>query len=225
MDNYVDGYYQGFYPEDRWSREYKKPNMECWIADVIKNDICFQIFCNPTDKRGYRIIISIADEETKNMSTFNRKYSYNETIMLTHLLGVMKYVFSEFGLEGQVQIAGNNSQFLHRNTMYFGDIKEPSMLHGHIIGRGDPTYEYIGDVPLDGPQPGELFNMRGDVDETDIGNKNKVRWASSKQMLTISSLLGDKLCEVLGAEVFMDDCGIMMVTCNDIDYMIRSSTK
>lgn len=41
-------------------------------------------------------------------------------------------------------------------------MKEPSLIHGHVIGRGNPELCYVGAVPLGGPIPGALFNMRGE---------------------------------------------------------------
>lgn len=59
-------------------------------------------------------------------------------------------------------------------TMIIGTINEPGMLHAHIMGRGDPAHAYIGNLILGGPNPGEMFNLRGDGKEP--GNDNKLGW-------------------------------------------------
>jgi hypothetical protein len=47
-----------------------------------------------------------------------------------------------------------------------GNEHEPLLCHGHIIGRGDPLHEYIVGVPLGGPLPGHIFNVRGKHGQT-----------------------------------------------------------
>jgi hypothetical protein len=58
--------------------------------------------------------------------------------------------------------------------------KEPSMLHFHILGRGDPKTEFIHDpnydigISLDSPEIGEEFNLKGEGDEK--LNMKKLSW-------------------------------------------------
>jgi hypothetical protein len=64
--------------------------------------------------------------------------------------------------------------------------KEPSMLHLHILGRGDPKTEYIPGIPLDAPAIGEEFNLKGQGKIND--NTKKLPW-SIDQLNIISSKL------------------------------------
>ena len=49
------------------------------------------------------------------------------------------------------------------------------MLHRHIFGRGNPKEEYIQGVKLDGPEPGEIFDMRAKTLNVP-GNDSKIKW-------------------------------------------------
>ncbi|MBA3284535.1 MAG: hypothetical protein H0U27_05685 [Nitrosopumilus sp.] len=59
--------------------------------------------------------------------------------------------------------AGNNSHKFDPETRitYIGKAEEPSFLHIHVVGRGDPEAEYIAGIKLDGPIPGLNFDMMG----------------------------------------------------------------
>ena len=81
-------------------------------------------------------------------------------------------------------MAGNNSHYHISGVTYVGTPKEPSMLHAHIICRGDPNYKYIGDVPqnvsppLRSVIPGELFDMRN----------GKIKWLGDESKQVASKL-------------------------------------
>jgi hypothetical protein len=109
---------------------------------------------------------------------------------LNTILSLVQHCFEEFGLIAQVEIAGNNSKSMENGIVSIGSLLEPSLLHGHLIMRGDPDFCYIGDEPLMGPVPGVLFNMRGDgiVD----GNRQKENW-TDQQMKKVSSALAEKI--------------------------------
>ena len=79
------------------------------------------------------------------------------------------------GMVAQVEVAGNNAHSFVDGIFAIGTTGEPGMLHGHVIGRGDPAACYAESKSvLGGPPPGRLFNMRGDG--TDDGNKSKLKW-------------------------------------------------
>ena len=85
-------------------------------------------------------------------------------------------------------------------TMIIGSKTEPGALHVHFIGRGDPNHDYVRGVPLNGPNPGKVFQprawnvefsekefgkelagflkqVRSELDVRDPGNMTKISWA------------------------------------------------
>lgn len=88
-------------------------------------------------------------------------------------LAVVAQAYSHFGMIAQVELAGNNSHAFNpeTSTTTIGEV-EPCFLHGHVIGRGNPNEVFIRGstdsdaggnrdlLPLGGPRPGELFDMR-----------------------------------------------------------------
>lgn len=133
-------------------------------------------------------------------STFNRDYTVEEKFALNTALCILSTAYENFGLIAQTEIAGNNSQSLTElGEIVLGNKREPSLLHGHIIGRGNPDHAYIGNVPLRGPAAGAMFNMRGDG--VDKGNEAKTKWENGQRECVaeaiaheVSHILETSLC-------------------------------
>ena len=141
---------------------------------------------NTTDSRGYRSIIGLVAPDMR--STFNRSYTFEEKTALHLSLGVMSQVYENLGVIAQVEVAGNNSQSFENGQVFLGNDKEPSLLHGHLIGRGNPTHDYIKGVALRGPIPGELFNMREPKSKYETCELEVVRSALARE---IKNLFGN----------------------------------
>jgi len=109
---------------------------------------------------GYAIVVAMTDRQD-NSRILNRvptKREY-EVIMLaaTQVAGV----YLSLGLFPSLELLGNNSHGIGPDGgLELGNIKEPSSLHVHIIGRGDPKRSYIGNVPLRGAPPGDVMIPR-----------------------------------------------------------------
>lgn len=147
------------YDTHHWSMNVDKQ----FVIRYEREDIYrFVIMCNPTDCRGYRLIIKYIgnDDDTNIQNTFNRKYTHKERTTLLTITSRMCTVLEMFDLITQIEVAGNNSHYFKDGITYVGTEQEPSMLHSHIICRGNPNHNYIGNVKLQGPEPGQLFNMK-----------------------------------------------------------------
>jgi len=135
---------------------------------------------NPTDKRGYRCIVRLIKNDDMK-STFNRDYTTQEKIGFGLTIQLVADVYARLLPISQVAIAGNVSQKLDGETgvTLIGGPGEPSLLHAHIFGRGNPEGQYIGNVKLDGPVPGLNFDMMGKT-ANEPGNNAKVKWAEGE---------------------------------------------
>lgn len=199
-------YYNGIYLSNHWAMNPTTPDSLNFIAKATYKDSEYAIYLNPTDSRGYRSIVALTD--LKNPSTtFNRDYSLDEKIGLNLLISLVAHVYSRFELEAQTSVAGNNAHSLDPETGIFqvGSAKEPSMLHGHIYGRGNPYGEYIEDVKLGGPVPGEIFDMRGATPYVP-GNEAKTQWQAGEMQKVIARLKAEieevkALFEALGITI------------------------
>ncbi|EFC39373.1 predicted protein [Naegleria gruberi] len=122
----------------------------------------YYIYLNPTDKRGYRCIVRLVNSSDM-ASTFNREYTRSERVGLGILLQFMSDCYSKVMPISQISIAGNNSHQFNESLgeTILGREEEPSFLHGHVYGRGNPEECYLANVKLDGPVPGVLFDMMG----------------------------------------------------------------
>lgn len=178
------------YKKDHWALQYPKSTDTNFIAILKINDVLMHVKLNQTDARGYRTIVTIVSDDMA--STLNRPYTRNEKRALQTALGLVAEAFEDAGCPiVQQQIAGNNSQSLTKDgKVQIGNEKEPNMLHGHVIVRGNPKKAYIGNVVLNGPEPNVLFNMRGDG--TEEGNKSKLKW-NSEDMGTVATTILEKI--------------------------------
>jgi hypothetical protein len=112
-------------------------------------------------------------------------------------LSLLASLYEMHQMAAQIGVAGNNSQSLtEEGILILGNDKEPSLLHGHVLGRGNPKANYIGQTPLRGPVAGRQFNMRGDG--TDEGNSFKVKW-KSEEMKEVADQLSQDLVMLLNS--------------------------
>ncbi len=152
------------YPPSHWSLQRctaKSPNYVADFAYKVGSNIShYNVKMNPTDSRGYRAIVSLTADDIA--STFNRVYRDREIDGLMLTLSATSRSMSFLGGIVQVEVAGNNSHVFDPATgvTTLGTPSEPSMLHGHLILRGNPESCLVDGVPLRGPTPGNLFNMR-----------------------------------------------------------------
>lgn len=176
-------YYSKQYPEDSYFMKQKTWDFPYLIARAhytTRNEDesgqeSYDIFLNPTDSRGYRSIVSLTAPVIA--STFNREYTTKERKGLGILSLMICEVYSKIVPIAQMEIAGNNSQWLDESTgiTHIGTPNEPCTLHAHIFGRGNPSTEYIDGCKLKGPNPWHIFDMRGTTSEIS-GNDRKVPW-------------------------------------------------
>lgn len=178
------------YKRDHWALQFPKPTDENFIVILKLDNVLINIKLNSSDARGYRTIVTIVAEDMA--STLNRAYTNKEKRALQTVLGLVSEAYENAGCPiVQQQVAGNNSQSLTKDgKIQIGNAREPNMLHGHIIIRGNPKNAYIGNVILNGPEPNILFNMRGDG--TEEGNKSKIKW-NPGEMNTIATTILEQI--------------------------------
>lgn len=183
------------YPKDHWSIDYTKAGTS--IATVtIRGKYHYSIILNPTDCRGYRSIIRfLNDNESDIQAAFNRPYSIAEQRGLNDLTTIMAQIYIKLGLIPQFSQLGNNSHSYKESsgTIQVGNEDEPSMLHLHMWGRGDPEQEYIEGVPLRGPQPGLMFDLIAKSQTIQI-NQYAIKWDFNelqKSLDVFKNLLAD----------------------------------
>lgn len=175
------------YPADHWALDNTKEGT-CIAFITFKNEYKYAVKLNPTDRRGYRALITyVGQAGSEIQKSFNRPYSALEQKGLSEATAFMIQIFKQIvTLDDVLPIiqtaqAGNNSQSLDSNGVtQIGNQSEPSMLHMHIWGRGNPKQEYIAGVPLEGPEPGKMFDMMAKTPDVP-GNNAKVKW-DAKQL-------------------------------------------
>ena len=188
-------YYTGSYAQNHWALQPARLEDPNTIALARYGGSQYGVYLNPTDKRGYRCIVCLMDEN--NMAgTLNRDYTSEERIGLALTVQLVVDVFSRILPVVQTAVAGNNTHSFdaETGTTKLGHKGEPNMLHAHIFARGNPAGEYVPGVALNGPAPGEIFDMRGKTLDVP-GNEGKVRWGAG-EMEKVTACLKD------GIEVF-----------------------
>ena len=181
-------YFSVSYPENHWALNLPKESSKFFIARCIYNESEYLSYLNPTDARGYRSILCLYNKDIK--TTFNRKYTHKERKNLLSLAAVIASAYEKIGLVPQIELLGNNSQSMDEfHSLTLGNIDEPSFLHCHIIGRGDPSFCYIADQKLDGPNFGKIF-----IEE---GSKKQI-WGEQAQK--VAETLRGKIEEVIAEE-------------------------
>ncbi len=181
-------YYSKNYPSDHWAMQGHTLQDENMIAIARYGFKNYAIYLNPTDRRGYRCVVSLLNNGNPE-ETFNRPYSFDEEMGLGIVLQLMRITYQKIFPIAQTSIAGNNSHSFDAKTglTLLGSPNEPSMLHGHCYGRGNREKEYLEGVPLGGPLPKEIFDMRGKSPEI-IGNETKETWKDG-QILGVSNFI------------------------------------
>ena len=139
-------------PDDHWSIKLD-PKYGIGTVNVLGNHNLW-VKINPTDHRGYRIIVQYIGKDIKDIkSTLNRKWTIEETEALFKVGAVMNQFYYNLDLTPQIYFAGNNSMELVNSKIIIGR-KEPAMLHIHILGRGNPNEYHIqnSSLKLDCPE-------------------------------------------------------------------------
>lgn len=181
-------YYKDLYSSNHWALQPYKLTDQKVVALAYYKNCEYTIYMNPTDKRGYRSIIRLINNNDMS-STINREYTSYEKRGLFLLIQLMMDVYNNVVPITQIAIAGNNSHLFDQEsgTIYIGKSAEPSFLHAHIWGRGNPECTYIEDVKLDGPIPGLNFDMMAKM-PNEIGNNKKISWKDEELKKVVNCL-------------------------------------
>ncbi|CAM4761697.1 unnamed protein product [Rotaria magnacalcarata] len=164
------------YPSDHWALQpyaLTNPNV---IALAYFEQSDYAVYIHPEDKRGYRSIIRLI-KNTQMTSTINREYTSSERIGLALVMSLVTEAYTRILPIAQNAVFGNNAHSFDPKTsiIQLGTSEEPIFLHGHVFGRGNPEEHYIENVPLDGPIPGVIFDLRAQSPH-EPGNDQKVSW-------------------------------------------------
>ncbi|KTD11831.1 hypothetical protein Lgra_1289 [Legionella gratiana] len=196
MKNKIE-FHKHEYSPSHWSIDFTRAGTSVATFNV-RNKYHFSVILNPTDCQGYRSIIRYLNEDSSSLSSaFNRTYTLSEQRALNDVTAIMTKVYEKLGVIAQFSQLGNNSHHFDPNTrvVHVGDDEEPSLLHLHMWGRGDPEMEYIPGVPLRGPKPGLMFDLRAKKEP----NKEELQ----KCLDTFKSLLDD----YIKSPEFLDEFG------------------
>ena len=173
------------YAADHWAISTKSFE-EFGICTMKAHGHRYIVMLNPTTRNGYRLIVRLlATDNASISSTHNRKYTKSEINGLFTVLGQVANMLIDDGLIGQVYVLGNNSHSFDKNTKntIVGQKEEPSMLHAHVIYRGDPKHEYIDGIKLEGNYPGFGIGVKSKFDkvqQADEANK-KIPWQKNER--------------------------------------------
>jgi len=181
-------YHAEKYPKDHWALQPCLLDDPKVIALAFFKEFAYGIYLNPMDKRGYRAIVRLIKNDHME-STLNRSYTSQERIGLGLTMQLVAHVYNLIVPISQISVAGNNSHNFDKKTgqTFIGKCDEPSFLHGHIYGRGNPQRRYIDDVKLDGPVPGLYFDMMAKNTDQN-GDKVKVTWAKGEMEKVVKRL-------------------------------------
>lgn len=195
-------FYSGTYSSNHWALQNYELNDPKVIAHAYYKDCQYAVYTNPTDKRGYRSIVRYIKNDDMQ-STINRPFSSTEKIGLGLVVQLVSDAYSKIVPIVQSAVAGNNSHQFNpeQACVYIGTANEPSFLHGHVYGRGDPEKCYIEGVKLDGPAPGANFDMMArtytSVGALEPGNDKKVAWKEG-EMAQVVAIIKEKINELQG---------------------------
>ncbi|MDI9817999.1 MULTISPECIES: hypothetical protein [unclassified Legionella] len=169
-------YYQGDYPADHWALQPYSVNDPKVIALASFHNAQYAVFLNPTDERGYRSIVMLVDNNDMHQ-VMNRDYISEERLGLGMLVQLMAEAYGHITPVSQTALMGNNCQQFDPDTgiTYLGTAEEPCLLHAHVMGRGNPKYDYVEGVTLNGPIPGIAFLFKS-KDPDVPGNDKSVAW-------------------------------------------------
>jgi hypothetical protein len=158
-------YYPNDYPPEHWA--YKS------AADAnyfVARCGALYVKLNPTDSRGFRLIVSLEDHP----DNWNRPFTREEHNALFLLAVQVKFILLEELGVADVQIiqANNNAHGLARDgSVLLGNAREPYMLHVHVVARDTPGRRFLQHLVLRGPAPGAVFDLRGEAD-----SQRKLPW-------------------------------------------------
>jgi hypothetical protein len=177
------------YPEDHWAVSPTKEGTGLALF-TFRGKYRYLAKLNPTDSRGYRLLVAYLGKIGDHISTtFNRDYTSEEQIGLLDVTSLLITIYKKLGILVHCAQAGNN---VHKfdsklKIISIGTHKEPAILHMHIFGRGDTKREYIPGIPLDGPELGLIFDMRGATANVP-GNCEKVKWEPKHLQLALDAI-------------------------------------
>ncbi|HBD7141545.1 TPA: Dot/Icm T4SS effector Ceg15 [Legionella pneumophila] len=204
------------YSPGHWSIDYTRAGTSIAVI-TVRNKYHYSVILNPTDCRGYRIIIRYLNEGDSSLSSaFNRPYTVSEQRGLNDVASLMTQVYEKLGLIVQFSQLGNNSQSFDKETgvTLIGSEEEPSMLHLHMWGRGDPDMEYIAGVPLRGPEPGLMFDLIA-KNKTHPINQHAIKW-NEEELKACLAMFKLKLAEYVNSPEFTEEFGdTLKVTIHD----------
>lgn len=209
-------YFKHKYSPSHWSIDFTRAGTSIAII-TVRDKYHYSVILNPTDCRGYRIIIRYLNEGDSSLSSaFNRPYTVSEQRGLNDVATLMTQIYEKLGLIVQFSQLGNNSHTFTEETgaILIGNEEEPSMLHLHMWGRGDPEMEYIPGVPLRGPIPGLMFDLIA-KNKTHPINQYAVKW-DEKELKASLAVFQLTLAEYAKSPEFMEEFGdILKVTIHD----------
>lgn len=239
LDRKTHQYIEFKYDKDHWSLDNTKEGT-CLAFIKFKNKYNYAVKLNPTDRRGYRALITYVGTDNIDIQTaFNRTYTAGEQLGLSDTTSFMIEIYKKLGLPiVQTAQAGNNSHSLTESGItQIGNEKEPSMLHTHIWGRGNPVHEFIAGIPLDGPKPGEMFDMMAKTPSV-LGNQKKIKWEPKQlevALQTFKKILKNYTHSAECKEVFGDTLEINIyesekinkysVSLSDVSTMFSASSS
>jgi hypothetical protein len=199
------------YPPAHWANVYPSTNDPQFITILKVKGFSYALFINPTDARGYRAIALLVPNEDRPMSDVHNKedHSIDAKIGLSIATTILMEVYLKFGLVPQQSMAGNNSLSMAPDgSIQFGQKAEPSLLHAHTFGRGNPEQVYAfleqGEeelaysLPLRGPQIPHEFLMKGMKSHVDVGNQEKIKWPEDNHDLSfLATCFAAKIPEIV----------------------------
>ena len=209
-------YYSGTYADGHFALATGDKGEAWYVATVHYNKHRYMVKLNPSDARGLRAIVVLQAVDMRQ--TLNRPYTLGEKQGLGAVLMWVAHAYDRLGMCAQVEIAGNNAHSFESAAVVggggeeekkkivahfvIGNAKEPGMLHGHVIGRADPSARLPGmQNSIGGPPPGCLFNMRGDG--TDDGNRSKVPWIGADMRLFAAQLAATLVSKIDGDDALV----------------------
>ena len=151
------------YPPSHWAKQIMPVEDAKFVAVLEVTDSIgqkHQVLVLVRSAEGYAIVVAMTDRQDMsrilNRAPIKREY---EVIMLaaTQVAGA----YLTLGLIPSMELLGNNSHGIGpEGGLELGNKTEPSSLHVHLIGRGDPKRCYISNVPLRGAPPGDVMIPR-----------------------------------------------------------------
>lgn len=110
---------------------------------------------------GYATVAVLVDREcpSRALNRIPTQFDYEAVCLAATQVAA---AFLRLGIFPALELLGNNSHGVDPTTngLVLGNMDEPFSPHVHIIGRGDPSHSYIGEVPLRGLAPGKVMVPR-----------------------------------------------------------------